>query len=76
MAKRADLPTPVMGRCTSFHPDKASLLQLREELQHLRSSELTAHNRTAIMGDGVNLEHVLGQIEANYSDLLGHGQLL
>jgi hypothetical protein len=53
-----------------------SLLDQDEELQHLRLMKQAAHNQIPIMGDGVDLEHVLGQIEASYSDFSGHGRPL
>lgn len=65
----------IVSRGTSLHADKARG-QLGKELQHLRTAKLATDERLTLRIDGVDLEHVLGQIEADNDNLLGYGRLL
>ena len=73
MAKGYQLPRPVMSPGAGFHAHKART-QPGKEHQNLRPPQLTAADDRAFSIHSVNLEDILGQIEADDGRLV-HGWL-
>jgi hypothetical protein len=64
MAKASQFPRPVMGPGAGFHARKAGT-QPGKEHQNLRPPQLTAADNRAFSVHSVNLEDILGKIEAD-----------
>lgn len=75
MTECSELATPIVSIGTSLHADEARG-QHGKELQHLRPAKLATDDRLTMRIDGVDLEHLLGRIEADNDNLLRHGRLL
>lgn len=60
MTKRANLPAPLVRRCSSLHTDEV-WRQLGEELQHLCSANLHTNDGLACRINSVDLNHVLAK---------------
>lgn len=60
----------MVGAAASFHADKARR-QVDEEGCHLVAPQLLLQDRFAVLVDAVDLEHILGQVDANSRDLHG-----
>jgi hypothetical protein len=75
VAKLRELTRPIMGGGTRFHADEARRQRL-EELQHLAAPELLPNDDLLGRVDPVNLEHVLGDIQADRGDLHVEGSLM
>lgn len=72
MAKCTNFPAPIVRRGAGFHANQTRR-QLGKELQNLGPAELATDDRLTLRIDGMDLKHVLGQIEADNNNLLGHG---
>ena len=53
-----------MSTATSLHPDQTRR-QVHKERGHLVPSQLLLQHDLASFVDAVNLEHILGQVDAN-----------
>src|SRR5271154_7044308 len=80
MAKLGDLTAPMMRRGTSLHADQA-FRQRGEEGDELAASDRFVDNYVPRRVDGVDLHHILRQIEPDggdsfeFADRLAHGRL-
>jgi hypothetical protein len=72
VTKRGDLPGPVMCRGAGLHTDQTGR-QSFEPAQQLRTAQLLSHDNRAIGVDAVNLEHRLGEIEADRGSVHADG---
>jgi hypothetical protein len=66
---------PMMARAASFHADQTGR-ELAEEGHHLRPPERAPDENLARATDGVHLEDVLGQVDADGRDLHRSGSKL
>ena len=79
MAKLHQLAPPVMGRATCLHANQTTW-QAFEECQNILAPKRSGRDAAALNIDCVNLEDMLGQIEANggnsaeIGDILVHGR--
>src|SRR5262249_51544624 len=73
VAKRAQLPRPVVRRPTRLHPNHAAR-QPAEERQNLRTPKPFAQNRSSLGIDPVHLKDMLRQVQSNCRNL-AHGWL-
>ena len=75
MAQGGEFTRPVMARAAGFHADQARR-QLAEERHHLRPPQRASDDDLTAAADGVYLEDVLGQVEADGRDLHRGGSRL
>jgi hypothetical protein len=75
VAKLREFTCPVMGRGAGLHADQARR-QRFEELQNLAASEPFPDHDLFGRVDPVNLEHVLGDIQADRRNLHVEGSLM
>jgi len=75
MAKCTALQAPKVRRDGGFDANQARR-QLGKEFQNLNPAELATIGRLALRIDRMDLEHVLGQIEADNDNLCGHASAL
>src|SRR5262249_45420722 len=73
VAKRAQLPRPVVRRCARLQANQTGR-QSTEELQNLRTPKLLAQNRRSLCIDPVHLKNMLRQVKSDRSNL-AHGWL-
>src|SRR5215510_14732676 len=73
MAKRAQLPPPVVRRRARLHANQ-TWRQSTEERQNLRTPKLLAQNRRSPCIDPVHLKNMLRQVQSDRSNL-AHGWL-
>jgi hypothetical protein len=69
MAKRNQLPRPIVGTRAGLHADKAAR-QLGEERQQLGPAQPLSQHHLASRIGAVNLKHRLRQIDADYRNIL------
>jgi len=70
MAELRKLTAPVMARCASRDADEAGRKSL-EERQHLRPPQRPFEGHFSGLGNSVDMEDGLGQVEAYSGDLNG-----
>ncbi len=68
MPELYQLARPMVGRRARLHPDEARR-ELSEERDHLLTAKLPDENDLTLMIYRVNLEEVLGQINADGANL-------
>src|SRR5215475_3213878 len=73
MAKRAQLPRPVVRRRARLQANQTGR-QSTKERQNLRTPKLLAHNRRSLCIDPVHLKNMLRQVESDRSNF-AHGWL-
>ncbi|AOF98816.1 hypothetical protein BSY18_4097 (plasmid) [Blastomonas sp. RAC04] len=71
VAQCDQLASPMMGRCTCFHTNKAAW-QIGEEADYLCAPKLAPDEDGAIAPDRVNLKNTLRQIQTDGNNLLLH----
>jgi hypothetical protein len=70
MTELRKLTAPVVARCAGFDADEAGRQSL-EERQHLRPAQRPIEGDLSGLGNSVDMEDVLGQIEADGGNLHG-----
>jgi hypothetical protein len=68
MPELHQLASPVMGRRARLHANETGR-KLPEELHHLLAAQLPNENNLALTVDAMDLENVLGEINANGANL-------